>query len=128
MALTVLGKTWYDPNQINQVIVPNVSLINSRYDNKTQFINNNGDNIIRNLRETDLKVKSSETDTIHIITPAEEYRPDIVALQYYNNVSLSWVILSANDMKSVLDFTINKSIVIPSVDSIYSQGGVMSNE
>lgn len=127
MALTQLGKTWYDPQQVKSVILPEIANIQSRYDNKAQMKLLNEDVIIRNLRMKDIYIPASSTDSIHTIEAGEEYRPDVVAYNIYNNSLLGWVILAANNMKSIFEFKAGIMIRVPSIDSIYSNGGVLSN-
>ena len=127
MALTDLGKTWYDPLQVKSVILPDVANIQGRYDNKAQMKLLNEDVIIRNLRMKDIYVASAESDSINTIEAGEEYRPDVVAYNVYRNPLLGWVILSANNMKSIFEFKAGLMIRIPSIDNIYSSGGVLSN-
>lgn len=38
-------------------------------------------------------------DTLHKVTGAEEYRPDIIANNFYDDPRLAWVILAANRIK-----------------------------
>lgn len=127
MALTQLGKTWYDPQQVKSVILPEIANIQSRYDNKAQMKLLNEDVIIRNLRMKDIYIPASNTDSIHTIEAGEEYRPDVVAYNIYNNSLLGWVILAANNMKSIFEFKAGTMIRVPAIDSIYSNGGVLSN-
>ena len=126
MALTNLGKTWYDPTKVLGIIEPNEDTVQSRYSSKTNINLANGDTVIRNLRISDIEIKESDLDTVHKIEAGEEYRPDLVAYKQYNNPNLAWIILSANNMKTIFDFTVDKVIRIPEVTSLYSEGGVLS--
>lgn len=126
MALTQLGKTWYDPKLVLGVTEPSETVAQSRYTLKTQMRLKNQDVVIRNLRISDLYIAESSGDTVHKIEAKEQYRPDLVAYKQYNNPNLAWVILSANNMKSIFDFTTGKIIRIPEVTSLYSSGGVLS--
>lgn len=48
-------------------------------------------------------------------------RPDIVAYEYYGTSKLEWVILQYNNIVDVREeFTVGKTIVIPSPDYVYS--------
>ena len=63
---------------------------------------------------------------MHTVQPFEENRPDLVALKYYGDARLYWVVLAANDLKSAKDFIDGLVIRVPSIYSVYGQGGVMS--
>ena len=126
MALTDLGKTWYDPKLVLGVIEPSNTIAVSRYTLKTQLRLNNEDVVIRNLRISDININKTDGDTVHKIEAGEEFRPDLVAFKQYNNPTLAWVILSANNMKSIFEFKTGLIIRIPEVTSLYSSGGVLN--
>lgn len=126
MALTKLGRTWYDTKQITNIIEPNEEVVQTRYSNKTQMRLENGDIIIRNTRLSDIEVPESDSDTVHKIEASERYRPDLVAFRVYNNANLAWVLLSANNMKSFFEFETDVIIRIPEITSLYSSGGVLN--
>lgn len=126
MALSELGKTWYDPNLVLNIIEPYDAIAESRYTLKTQMRLANQDVVIRNLRVSDIYIAQSPADTMHRIEAKEQYRPDLVAFQQYNNPNMAWVLLAANNMKSIFDFTTDKIIRIPEVTTLYSSGGVLS--
>lgn len=126
MALTKLGKTWYDPEQIISLMESNEETVSSRYSAKTNLNLKDGNTIIRNLRISDLEIRESDEDTVHKIEVKERYRPDLIAQKFYNNPNLAWVILAANDMKTLFDFKDGLVIRVPSITSLYTSGGVLS--
>lgn len=125
MALSKLGKTWYDAYQVDNVIENNEETVSSRYSTKTNLLLNDGKTVIRNLRASDIDIPVSDDDTVYKITPGEEFRPDIVAYREYKDPTLYWVLLSANNMKSIFEFVANKIIRIPEITKLYMDGGVL---
>lgn len=126
MALSELGKTWYDKNLVKDIIQPQEETVTSRYSAKTNLVLQNNDVVVRNLRTSDIYIPESDDDTVHKIDAAEEYRPDLVAFKQYNNPALAWVILSANNMKDIFEFTSGKVIRIPEITGLYTTGGVLN--
>lgn len=59
------------------------------------------------------KTETTDNDRYYVITKGTEYRPDLVSLRAYANVSLWWKILEANGMKDIWDFKAGTNIVIP---------------
>lgn len=126
MALSELGKTWYDKNLVKDIIQPQEETVASRYSAKTNLVLQNNDVVVRNLRTSDIYIPESDDDTVYKIDAAEEYRPDLVAFKQYNNPALAWVILSANNMKDIFEFTSGKVIRIPEITGLYTTGGVLN--
>ena len=126
MALTTLGETGFDPKLVESYIESSETIAESRYTLKPQLRLANGDVVIRNLRISDLYIVENTDDTVYKIQAKEQYRPDIVAYKQYNNPNLAWVILSANNMKSIFDFKTDIVIRIPEVTGLYTSGGVLS--
>ena len=126
MALTNLGKTWYDPSQVTGVIQPTEEVVQDRYSSKTNLSLIDGNTVIRNMRIADIYIPESDGDTVRKIEAGEEYRPDLVAYRQYNNPMLACVILSANNMKSLFEFKVGKIIRIPEITSLYTEGGVLN--
>lgn len=126
MALTKLGRTWYDPKQVVSLMESTEETVSSRYSAKTNLNLEDGNTIVRNLRISDLEVKESDEDTVHKIEVKERYRPDLIAQKFYNNASLAWVILAANNMKTLFEFKDGLVIRVPSVTSLYTDGGILS--
>lgn len=126
MALTRLGRTWYDPEQVISLMEKIEETVQSRYSSKVNMNLKNGDTIIRNLRISDLEIEESDEDIVYKIEPSERYRPDLLALKYYNNPNLAWVLLAANNMKTIFDFKDGVVIRIPNVTSLYTNGGILS--
>ena len=120
------AKQWYAESKVQEVYTPDVATWRSRYDLKEQLLLTNNDFVIRNMRRTDLYPYKSSDDLEHIVEARENCRPDIIAEEAYGDPRLAWVILSANNMKTIFDFTVDKVIRIPEVTSFYSEGGVLS--
>lgn len=55
----------------------------------------------------------SGRDTVAVIPPGMEYRPDLVSKQRYGTVDFWWKIMEANNMKDILDFKAGKTIQLP---------------
>jgi hypothetical protein len=84
----------------------------SRYINSTIFYY--GDNRFITFETYKRKTRTpSEGDRFYVITKGTEYRPDLVALRAYGNVSFWWKILEANNMNDIWDFTAGTNIIIP---------------
>lgn len=126
MALTKLGKTWYDANVIDNVLESDDMVATSRYSYKTNLLRKDGNTIIRNLRKRDFYIPESDEDTVHKINAGEEFRPDVVAQNQYGDATLYWIILAANHMKSVFEFKADKVIRLPEITRVYSSSGVMN--
>ena len=55
----------------------------------------------------------------YVITLAEQYRPDLLAKQFYGNGNYHWIITYANNFNnSPEDYSVNKIIKIPEPDII----------
>lgn len=125
MALTKLGKTWYDANVIDNVLENDEMVVTSRYSTKTNLLRKDGNTVIRNLRTRDFYIPESDEDTVHKIKAGEEFRPDVVAFNQYGDASLYWVVLSANRMKDIFEFKADKVIRLPEITRVYSSNGVL---
>lgn len=65
---------------------------------------NRGDGYIRNGNEK-----------IMVITKGVEYRPDLVAYDFYGETDFWWVILEVNKIYDIWDFKAGKTIFLPSL-------------
>ena len=127
MALeTKWNKTWYSEKSIDTVLVPNTQFYRGRYDLKENLLLMNKETVIRFIRNTDLYTGDPTGNSIHIIEQGEHLRPDVVAYKMYGNPNLAWVLLAANNMKSIFEFTVTKEIIVPEITQLYSTNGVLS--
>lgn len=55
----------------------------------------------------------STNDRYYVITKGTEYRPDLVAVRAYGNVSMWWRILEVNRIFDIFDFKAGRNIIIP---------------
>ena len=120
-----INQTWYSEELVNEVQVPKLSNVRSRYDLKERLLLEDGNLVIRNMRKNDLVPNTSSNDMLHIVKPGERHRPDIIANNVYGDPRLAWIILSANNLSDIFDLETDLEIVIPSSSSIYSAGGVL---
>ncbi len=126
MEANELIRSWYSYDKVDKVIVPNPITWRSRYDLKEQELLPDGNIVIRNLRPADMIPIRSADDVEHIVTPAENYRPDIVAYNAYQDPNLAWVILSANGLSDIFDFKSGLEIIIPGISGLYQSHGVLN--
>jgi len=63
----------------------------------------------RQLKETTID------DLVSIITPGEEYRPDITSLYAYNTPDYWWQIMEANSFSDVFHYKAGLTIRIPAL-------------
>lgn len=71
-------------------------------------------------------ISKNDTDSITIqIDRTNQFRPDLVAYEYYNRTDLEWVILQYNNIVDVKEeFIIGRSIIIPS--RMYVQTAILN--
>lgn len=120
-----LNRAWYSESRVREIQVPDLDTWRSRYDLKEQLLLMDYTRVIRNLKSNDMIPATSSEDTVHRITGAEEFRPDIIAYQFYKDPRLAWVVLATNGMKDIFEFTADTIITIPSITSLYMPGGVL---
>lgn len=121
-----IEKQWYSESKVKDIITPNLTTWRSRYDLKEQLLLQDNTLVIRNMRYPDMVPPRTAYDTQHVVTPAEQYRPDIIANNAYGDPRLAWIILAANNLKSIFDLTVDMEIMIPSSLAIYNTGGVLN--
>ena len=119
-----LKRTWY-ANTVKNIIPQNVAVWRARYDRKDQLRLDNDILVIRQMRPIDMVPQITKDASYFIVSAAEAYRPDIIANEYYKDPNLYWVVLAANGLKDPLDFKEGLEIVIPTLTSLYSQGGIL---
>lgn len=122
----LVTKQWYSKDNVDLVISPNKTSIRSRYDLKDNLVLKDNNTVIRNLRRPDMVPYLDSSSTQHYIEAKENFRPDITAYNMYGDARYAWVILSANNMSDIFEYTTGKIITIPSVTSLYRTGGVMT--
>ena len=86
-------------NEVKEVVESTKKEFKTRYDSKVRLRLNDNKLVIRNLKSPDLKANQSERDIIHTVTLDERERPDLVALNFYGDARLYWVILGANGLR-----------------------------
>jgi hypothetical protein len=71
---------------------------------------------------TSLSMLFGNLDSISYKIPlARKYRPDLIAQDYYGDVSLYWVLIYANNFNnSPVDFYVSRIIKIPKFESVLS--------
>lgn len=119
-----LKKIWYADN-VKDIIMQNIPVWRARYDRKDQLRMEDDTLVIRQMRLVDMVPLVTPEDSYFIVSAAEAYRPDIIAKDNYKDPNLYWVILAANGLKDPLEFKEGLEIVIPSITSLYSQGGIL---
>ena len=115
----------YFSKEIKDLVIPNVDNVRSRYDTKLRLRLTNDKLVIRNLKSNDLVATQKEDDIIHTVTPVEAKRPEMVALKYYGDARLYWIILAANGLRDRVELKDGMLIIIPSRSSIYGTKGLL---
>lgn len=119
-----IQRSWISTD-CKDVLFRKVSTVRSRYDSKFRIIDENDRVVVRPARGYDVYIPRSRDDSYYVITNADQYRPDILAQRFYNDPRMYWVLLAANNMKTVFEFESGINIRIPAYETIYSGGGVM---
>ncbi len=52
-------------------------------------------------------------EKVMVISPGVEYRPDLVAYDFYGSVDFWWAIMEANKIYDIWDFKSGKTIFLP---------------
>ena len=114
--------------EVKDISNPNLSKtrIVNRYDGKTRVRLNDNKLTIRNLNESDLVAKISSADIMHRVTLDENGRADLIALKYYGDARLYWIILAANGLRDSGDVERDTIIRIPSKNSVYGSDGILT--
>ena len=116
-------------NDVKSITNPNLNKtkVMGRYDAKTKIRLQDDILTIRNLKESDLKAKESTRDLIHRVTLDEDKRPDLIALNFYGDARLYWIILGANDLREKEELRKDMLVRIPAKDSVYGVDGILTN-
>jgi len=77
------------------------------------------------ITENDRIVYPHDTDIRVVVSNEEAGRLDRVAYRVYKNPLLSWVLANRNGILNPLTLEPGRVLYCPSVQRIYSQGGVM---
>lgn len=112
-------------NEVKEVIESTKKEFKTRYDSKVRLRLNDNKLVIRNLKSPDLKANQSERDIIHTVTLDERERPDLVALNFYGDARLYWVILGANGLRERSQLKEGLVIRIPSMNALYGSDGLI---
>lgn len=112
-------------NEVKEVVESTKKEFKTRYDSKVRLRLNDNKLVIRNLKSPDLKANQSERDIIHTITLDERERPDLVALNFYGDARLYWVILGANGLREKSQLKEGLVIRIPSMNALYGSDGLI---
>ena len=95
----------------------------SRYGKYRQIIEGNN-HWIETFNKSE--IPKSDNDIYHTVTIQQAYRPDIISRLYYNDPTLYWVILLANDMVDPFILDAGTIVRIPTFISLYSNNGVLN--
>lgn len=112
-------------NEVKEVVESTKREFKTRYDSKVRLRLNDNKLVIRNLKSPDLKANQSERDIIHTVTLDERERPDLVALNFYGDARLYWVILGANGLREKSQLKEGLVIRIPSMNALYGSDGLI---
>ena len=112
-------------NEVKEVVESTKKEFKTRYDSKVRLRLNDNKLVIRNLKSPDLKANQSERDIIHTVTLDERERPDLVALNFYGDARLYWVILGANGLRERSQLKEGLVVRIPSMNALYGSGGLI---
>ena len=112
-------------NEVKEVVESTKKEFKTRYDSKVRLRLDDNKLVIRNLKSPDLKANQSERDIIHTVTLDERERPDLVALNFYGDARLYWVILGANGLREKSQLKEGLVIRIPSMNALYGSDGLI---
>ena len=112
-------------NEVKEVIESTKKEFKTRYDSKVRLRLGDNKLVIRNLKSPDLKANQSERDIIHTVTLDERERPDLVALNFYGDARLYWVILGANGLRERSQLKEGLVIRVPSMNALYGSDGLI---
>ena len=112
-------------NEVKEVVESTKKEFKTRYDSKVRLRLDDNKLVIRNLKSPDLKANQSERDIIHTVTLDERERPDLVALNFYGDARLYWVILGANGLRERSQLKEGLVIRVPSMNALYGSDGLI---
>lgn len=116
----------YFSDRVTDLVNSTATTYRGRYDAKVRLRLDDSKLVIRNLKEPDLVPDINERDITHTVTITEEARPDLIALNYYGDARLYWVILGANNLREKSQLTQGLLIRIPSKVSVYGSDGLLT--
>ena len=73
-----------------------------------------------------LEVPEHPDDQYFMVTPECVDRIDLIAAKFYENVILWWVIAKANHLENPLCIPLDTILRIPSIHTLYGEGGLVS--
>ena len=112
-------------NEVKEVVESNKKEFRTRYDSKVRLRLEDNKIVIRNLKNPDLKANQSDRDIIHTVTLDENERPDLIALTFYGDARLYWVILGANGFREKSQVKMGQKIRIPAMNTLYGANGLI---
>lgn len=71
-------------------------------------------------------IDTSASDSYYTVTMVEENRLDIISSSYYGTPRYWWVIAIANNIIDPFDVPIGTELRIPTLDTLYNKGGILS--
>ena len=121
-----LYKKEYFSSDVKDIVKPDIDNIKSRYDVKIRLRMSDDKLTVRTLKKDDLKAAKTSADIMHTVLPTEINKPELLALKYYGDARLYWIILAANNLRNREDLTDGLLITIPSKKAVYSSNGLLS--
>lgn len=118
-------KKEYFSDEVKEVVESTKREFKTRYDSKVRLRLEDNKLVVRNLKNPDLTATQSERDIIHTVTLDENERPDLIALKFYGDARLYWVILGANGFREKSQVKKGLVIRIPSMNSLYGSNGLI---
>jgi hypothetical protein len=118
-------KKEYFSDEVKEVVESTLTTYKTRYDSKVRLRLDDNKLVIRNLKSPDLTAEQSSRDIIHTVTLDEDQRPDLIALNFYGDARLYWVILGANGFREKSQIKKGTIIRIPAMNSLYGSNGLI---
>ena len=118
-------KKEYFSDEVKEVVESTKREFKTRYDSKVRLRLEDNKLVVRNLKNPDLTATQSERDIIHTVTLDENERPDLIALKFYGDARLYWVVLGANGFREKSQVKKGLVIRIPSINSLYGSNGLI---
>lgn len=112
----------YYSDKIAHYYDPIVTKSSSRYTTKRRLVDNTKKTFIRFIRNRDINFDNSGS-TVHVVTPVEAFRPDLIAYKYFGSEKYAWVILAANNLSLAYELESGMKILIPNIASLQGANG-----
>lgn len=106
----------YYSDKVKSTFTENVMKSDSRYTTKLK-LKVGQKTFIRMIRKRDITFDDSNS-SVYIVSPIEEFRPDLIANRIYGSEHYSWVILAANNLSTFFDVKAGQKLIIPSIVSL----------